>query len=181
MSYRLTAILLLTTLSIFITPLQAGEKVKIEDYINDIPGIGLILDEVDFDGIKLRHLTFLRENEEDDSSVIANKYVITQPGKTHKVAVDYELNKDVLENFQVHHLIFGLYKNGPQGCLLHSLGLLDRKGTAEFEVTAPEKPGVYQLRFCHATGLGTFEDVKEAWWKDQAKTAKTIMGIVVVQ
>lgn len=174
---RLLAITLLTICSLFAGQVRAG---GIQDYIHEIPGIGLVADEVDFDGIKLKKLRF-HQCQGDDNSFIGDKYVITYPGKKHKVSVKYKLDGDLVDNMELHHFIFGLDKAGPQDCFLHSLGLTDAKGNATFYVTAPAEPGVYALRFCHAVGYGSFEQVKEEWWKTESTNSKSIMGIVVVK
>ena len=158
-------------------PLTAG---NIGDFISDVPGIGLVADEVSFDGITLRNLAFVSDKG-DDAETIKDKYVITHPGAQHYVRAEYELDSEVLDNLKLHHFIYGLHNDGPQGCLLHTLGLTDGKGELEFSIQAPEEKGVYQLRFCHATGTGLFESVKEQWWRADKATSQTIMGIVVVK
>ncbi|MCB1118589.1 MAG: hypothetical protein KDK65_01375 [Chlamydiia bacterium] len=153
---------------------------NIQDYVNEIPGIGLIANEVNFEGINLKNLTF-QKTKESGVGKVGDKYVITYPGMVHKVSVNYELDPEVLSNFDFHHFMYGLDTTGAQGCLLHSLGLTKRKGQTVFSIQAPEKPGIYQLRFCHTTGYGVFEQVKDDWWKKGSETAKTIMGIIVVK
>lgn len=152
---------------------------SVQDYLDQVPGIGLILDEVNFNGVTLKNLKFEKNEESDD--LITDKYVITKPESEHFVYAEYEIDSEVLETLQFHHFIYGLHNDGPQDCLLHSFGLADAKGALLFKVVAPKKPGVYQLRFCHAEGYGTFEEVKDEWWKDDSATAKTIMGIVIVE
>lgn len=151
---------------------------SIGDYVKDVPGIGLISDEVNFEGITLKNLAFVKEDEQGEHTV-SDKYVITEPGSLHKVHADYELDSDVLSNLDLHHFIYGLYDDGPQGCLLHSLGVMSGKGFLDFTVKAPEEPGVYQLRFCHAQGYASYEHVKDKWWRNAS--VNTIMGIVVVK
>jgi len=152
----------------------------IGDYVKDIPGIGLIADEVDFDGIKLRNLSFLTDDSKE-GVIVTEKAIVTKPGLKHKVVVDYSIDADVLDTFQLHHFIYGLHNDGPQNCFLRSLGVMNSEGRAEFDVEAPKREGVYQLRFCHATGYTTYNEAKDAWWKSDEATSKTIMGIVVVK
>lgn len=179
MQTRNTYLTMLCLLAMFqVTFLSAR---GIEDYVNDIPGIGLIANEINFEGIKLKNLSFDTNGNSDDDVTVSKKYVITYPGKKHTVTVDYKINNKVLETFDLHHFLFGLHKDGPQGCLLHSLGITERKGRVTFTVTAPDKPGVYQLRFCHCEGYGSFEDVKDRWFDPSNATSATIMGIVVVK
>ncbi len=174
------ALLLLTAFVFSFSHADSLSAKSIGDYIDDIPGIGLIADKVNFDGITLKNLYFVRNVQGDTKDIIADKYVITKPGNQFLVSVDYELDGKVLDNLELHHFIYGLHPKGPQNCFLHSLGITDSKGTAEFVLEVPEEKGVYQLRFCHATGYAVFETNKEEWWRSNSANAKTIMGIVVV-
>jgi len=153
---------------------------SLQDYVSDIPAIGLIADEVNFEGIRLKNLRFSESGKETDEIVIGDKYIITTPNQKHEVSVEYAIDADILTLLDLHHFIYGLHNDGPQNCLLHSMGINNSKGIAYFNLETPKKPGIYQLRFCHAEGYGFFDEVKDAWWHDTSATADTIMAIVIV-
>ncbi|GAB4229262.1 MAG: hypothetical protein Tsb0021_06990 [Chlamydiales bacterium] len=171
---------LLLLAAIPILSLKGGD---LDEYIQQIPGIGLIADEINFEGICLKNLKFDQDSIESPTEDIqvSDKFAILHANQEVTVLVDYQLDKKILEDFSFHHFIYGLHPEGPQGCILHSLGLADSVGTTFFRLRAPEKKGAYQLRFCHAEGYGTFEHVKNEWWKDNKATSQTIMGIVIVK
>ena len=176
--YKFTTLLILSFCVTSLLP--ASNSSILQKYTAEVPGIGLIMDKVEFDGITLKNLKF--ENNDNSNEITAgNKFVITKPGYEHTVSVDYELDADVIDTWDFHHFIYGLHRDGPQNCLLHSIGLVNDEGSTSFTLKAPEKTGVYQLRFCHATGYGTFDDVKDQWWDDESSTSETIMGIVIVE
>lgn len=172
-----TALLLLTFSTLASTSLIAKD---IGDFVSELPAIGLISDEVSFDGITLSNLRF-EDSAEDDTDVIGKKYVITEPGTVHFVTTDYRLESEVVEDLKLHHFTYGLDKDGPQGCFLHSLGALDRDGTTTFKLVAPKKKGVYSLRFNHASGYELCKKAQAAWRKGDGANANTIMGIMVVK
>jgi len=176
---------LLTIISALMTILTiqtgAAYSGELQDYLDEVPGIGLIADEVNFDGITLSKLKFDTGHRHNGIYVVGEKYAIVKPGQAITVDVDYQVDACLLGNFELHHFIYGLHNDGPQACLLHHLGIQDESGHLQFQVKAPEKAGVYQLRFCHAEGFGTYERVKDEWWKCNAATSQTIMGLVIVR
>lgn len=143
---------------------------SIDKYADEIPGIGLIADSIKFDGITISHFRF--ENDK--------KYVISNPGETIPAYMHYAIDASALKTLHRHHLIIGLYDDGPQECILHSYGIKDSEGDVSVNLIAPEKKGVYQVRFCHSIGL-TDEQAQKAWWRGKGPSAKTIVGIVVVK
>lgn len=139
-------------------------------HAKDIPGIGLISDSIEFDGITLSHFRF--DNDK--------KYTYVEPEQEVAVHMHYDIDASLLKTLHLHHLVIGLYDDGPQQCILHSLGVIDSHGVICTTVKAPKKPGVYQVRFCHASGLSDSE-AQTAWWRADGPSAKTIVGIIVVK
>lgn len=151
----------------------ASEKL-LASYADKIPGIGLICESVSFDGITISHFRFMNEKNKEA------KYIFVKPGQEFNAHMQYYIDADKLKTLHLHHLIIGLHEDGPQKCVLHSLGIKNSAGDASVTLKAPEKEGAYQVRFCHSEGL-TDEGAKEAWWKGEGPSAKTIVGIVVVK
>lgn len=136
----------------------------------DIPGMGLITDTVTFDGITISQFAF--ENDK--------KFTFVEPEESFSARMHYQIDASVLKTLHRHHLIIGLYDDGPQQCILHSYGIKDSEGDVCVTLKAPEKKGVYQVRFCHAIGL-TDDQAHKAWWEGDGPSAKTIVGIVIVR
>lgn len=143
---------------------------RIEMYVEKIPGIGLIADSIQFDGITLSHFHF--DNDK--------KFIFVQPEHEFSVQMNYDIDASVLKTLHLHHLIIGLHDDGPQHCILHTLGVKDSHGMITTTLKAPKKQGAYQVRFCHSTGL-TDAEAQKAWWRGDGASAKTIMGIVIVK
>lgn len=162
----LSALLCIGCLS---APLLAADE-SIDKYAKEIPGIGLISDCIEFDGIKISNFYF--ENDK--------KFIFTTPGKKIMARLHCDIDADALKTLQRHHLIIGLYDDGPQDCILHVYGVKNKHEDLCVTIKAPDKPGVYQIRFCHAIGL-TDEQAHKAWWRGDGPSAKTIAGIVVVK
>jgi hypothetical protein len=159
---------------------DAGE---LEDLVNQIPALGLVTDSVTLDGFTLENLKFEGPAAGDDGDLedfqFGSKYVIAYPNQVFRVSLDCTADANVLDNFSLHHLVYGLQGDGAQDCLLHSVGLLDGETHCEFDLTVPSESGVYQLRFCHGEGYCTFAAKGDDWW--QSASANSILGIVVVR
>ena len=161
---------ILTTLIINFPVYSSSIKEMIEEYVEDIPGIGLISDSINFNGITIRDFRF--DNDK--------KYIFVKPEEEFSTHFKYAIDASQLETLHLHHFIIGLYKDGPQKCVLHTLGLINAEGDADIVLKAPEKEGVYQVRFCHSEGL-TYDEARKAWEDGEGASSKTIVGIVVVK
>ena len=139
-------------------------------YSKEVPGIGLVADSVQFDGITISNFRF------DDGK----KYVFVKPGEKFRAHMHYVIDASHLKTLDRHHLIIGLHKDGPQTCVLHSLGIKNSEGDASVVLQAPDRRGVYQVRFAHTIGV-TDEQAHKQWWRGEGPSAKTIMGIVIVE
>jgi hypothetical protein len=143
---------------------------SIDKYAKDIPGIGLIADSIQFDGITIKDFYF--ENNK--------KFIFVNAGEDISARMHYLIDASALATLERHHLIIGLYDDGPQQCILHVYGIKNAEGDVCTTLHAPKKKGVYEVRFCHAVGL-TDEQAHKAWWRGEGPSAKTIVGIVVVK
>lgn len=143
---------------------------EIDKLTNEVPGIGLILDSIHFDGISISDFQF--EN--------GRKHITVQPGQSFSAKMNYKIDADQLSALERHNFVIGLYDNGPQECILHHYGLRDCEGDVDVTLTAPLEKGVYQVRFCHSVDL-TEAEAHKAWWRGEGPSAKTIVGIVVVK
>lgn len=142
-----------------------------EEIRKSVPGIGLISEELDYYGLKIRNFQF-------DT---AQKYTIVRPGEKVSAEMDYEINAENLQGFDVHHFLYGLYPYGPIDCLVHSLGLKDSKGHTSISFTAPKEKGIYQLRICYSDKGLTYKEAHKEWSEHSNPPNNTIVGIVVVE
>lgn len=139
-------------------------------FLADVPGIGLVVDEIKFDGIKINNFHF--ENDK--------KFIFVKPEQKLYAHFNYEVDASKLKAMHLKHLIIGLHDDGPQKCVLDTLGINDTNGKAKISLIAPEKPGVYQVRFSFSERLTKSQAMKD-WWKGEGPSAKTIVGIVVTK
>ncbi len=142
----------------------------ISDYVDSVPALGLVSDTIRFDGIEIKNFKL------DDE----HKYIFVKPGEAFTADMDYVIDADLLRTLHLHHFIIGLQDDGPQACILHSLGIMNGNGHVSVNLKAPPKKGVYQVRFCHTECL-TDQEAFKAWWRGDGPSSKTIMGIVIVK
>lgn len=141
------------------------------DYVEGYPYLGLVMDKVPYGPITVKDV---RLNGHD-------RVAIVSPGETVEGQLKYKIDSDQLQSLHLHHIIVGLKNEGAQDCITHSLGVWDSKGKATFELKAPEKKGVYEVRFCYAQAL-TCKDARETWVEsDGQPSSKATMGILIVK
>lgn len=136
--------------------------------IHDIPYSGLVLNKVELKGAVISDFHFANNQ----------KFIRVAPGERFECHAQYEIDASELDSLHRYHLIFGLYGQGPQNAITSSIGLIDFEGSSFLELTAPEEKGIYEVRVSILEGL-TYNRAKENW--NQTATAKTILGIVVVE
>ena len=140
---------------------------SIEKDIQKLPYSGLVLDSVDLDGIKIEGFKF-----ENDYRIIHVK-----PDEEFTCYFHYQIESKHLKNFNLHHVVIGLYDDGPQECVFHSLGIKDSSGSLAVSLKAPSEKGVYEVRFSRSKCLSC-DKAKEDWWKESSH--KSVLGFVVV-
>lgn len=145
------------------------EEMK-DRYTEEIPGLSLVSSEIQYEGLKVSNFIF--DTEE--------KYTIVKPGEKIAAKLDYALDSNALENLNLHHYAYVLENYGSVGCLVHSLGLLDREGSTQIEFKAPEQKGVYKLFLYHAVGEISHDEVNQEVLRKEMPN-HTLLGIVVVQ
>jgi hypothetical protein len=156
-------------------PLTAGitseAKQHLKDYFKECPWLGLVSNEITYGPIKIYDVNIHNED----------KYAIVAPEEILKGTLKYKLKSKDLDSFHLYHLVVGIKEQGAQDCITHSLGFWDSKGKGSFTLTAPKKPGIYEVRFLLTEGA-TCDDAREAWNKgsEEPSSAATI-GIIVVE
>ncbi|MEZ5315608.1 MAG: hypothetical protein R3E91_05325 [Chlamydiales bacterium] len=142
----------------------------VDGYTKDgqYPYIGLITNKIDLDGIEVSDFKF-QENEK--------KIMHVNPNEEFTCSFHYEIDGQFLDTLHLHHLVIGLYDNGPENCVLHSLGIMNSIGDIELQLKAPNKRGTYEVRLSRSEGISCQEAEKE-WWKESSR--KTVLGVIIV-
>jgi len=145
-----------------------GLSLHAVESLDQLPYAGLILDKVEIDGITIRNFQFGN----------GKKYTHVFPEKKVICKMDYEIDADELKTLRRHHLVIGLYGDGPQECVTSSLGFADSSGTSTVKLKAPKTPGIYEVRVSVGQGL-TCEGAKKSWHEKAGPNS--VLGFVVVE
>ncbi len=141
------------------------------DYLHTFPWIGLILDEVSYGPMTIKHV---RLNDGD-------KLAIVKPGEEIKGTLRYKIDSDKQAAFHRHHLVVGIKGIGAQDCVTHSLGLWDSSGTGRFILRAPFEKGVYEVRFFYREAL-TCKEAKDFWNEEGEEPSNhATIGTIIVE
>lgn len=142
---------------------------KINKWIKSTPWIGLVAKEVKYGSITLKDLDL-------DKS---GRLVMAEPGEVIEAEVKYKVDSDQMDSLSLHHVIVGIKGEDDAACITHSFGLWDKKGKSSFTLKAPEKKGVYEVRFGYTEAVFCDEAVKA--WKDDTPSAEATVGIIIVE
>ncbi len=143
----------------------------VEDYFAKTPWIGLIANEITYGPITISKVKIC-----DDG-----KLAIVKPGKILNGTLKYKIKAEDLDFFHLYHLVIGIEGEGGQDCVSHSMGIFDEKGDGSFTLTAPDKIGVYEVRFSLAQGF-TCSGACDKWNSgEQVPSAAATIGIIIVK
>lgn len=145
---------------------------KIQDYLENYSWEPMIQDKESSGGETLNHLKLNNRG----------KVIVVRPGETVRGEVICSLNSDETSPLKVYRAVIGLYGVGPQITVGTSLGACGGASKEEFILTAPNEPGMYQIRFRGADNfLGS--SALESWYdeKGEEPNASTIIGILYVK
>lgn len=142
---------------------------KISEWTKACPYIGLVSESVTYGPVTLKKLDMDAQG----------RLAVVKPGETISCNVHYHVDSDDLEAWRMHHVIVGIKGTHSQSCIVHSLGVWDKKGNANFNLTAPLVSGVYEVRFDYENGYHCDEAI--ARWIEDAPSSKATMGFIVVE
>ena len=77
---------------------------SIEEDVKDIPGMGLIVNSIQFEGITISNFYF--ENDK--------KFIFVNKGEDFAARMHYQIDASALKTLARHHLIIGLYDDVTQ-------------------------------------------------------------------
>ncbi len=157
--------------SMAIQPLNAADSIgdKVNSLISSCPWVGLVAPEVTYGPITVRKLKIEK----------AGRLAFTQPGAKVKGSLKYKIDASKLDSWDLHHIVVGLRNVDSQNCIVHSLGVWNKKGKASFTIQAPEEKGIYEVCFAYYPAVFCEEAVKE--WKANPPAHNATIGIIVVE
>ncbi|MFO1430694.1 MAG: hypothetical protein U1F76_11230 [Candidatus Competibacteraceae bacterium] len=105
--------------------------------------------------------------------------ITTAPGKTIRVSAQYRYHCPECAPGAINQIIVGIYgKDDAQACIYNGGG--NGSGSKKFELTAPDEPGTYYVRFRYAQAYGCDQGALGWWTVDGEPTAKANIGAIVV-
>lgn len=152
-------------------PLHAVDspKSKVCHWISECPYIGLVSNKVAYGPITLKRFDLAHKG----------RVVIAKPGEKIHGTVDYKVDASELDSLHLHHVVLGIKRENDQICLVHSLGIWDKKGKTHFSIVAPHERGVYEVRFDYQTSSTCDEAIKN--WNEAPPSSGATVGIIIVE
>ncbi len=111
-----------------------------------------------------------------------HKIAVVKPGEKVEGTVDCHLDRDQCSALGFYRVVLGLKHEGPQTSICNCLGAAAGDSKESFSLTAPEEPGIYQIRFRVVESL--LESTAFMHWKDEnghGPDATTTIGLLVVK
>ncbi len=144
----------------------------IQDYLNHYHWKGVLEDAATSGPVTLKHL------ELNDHS----RAVVVKAGEKIDAEVKCILDPEQCSIFGLYRIVVGIKGEGPQAVIANESGLIARKSRESFTLIAPDKPGLYQIRFRPVDAY--FQSTALHAWKDEAGNepdGTTTIGIIVVK
>lgn len=159
------------TFNVLSAGITSDAKHDLNKYLEKAPWLGLIADEVTYGPITVSRV-HIHEGD---------KFVIAAPGESLNGSLRYRIDTDDLKALQRYHLVIGIKGKEAQECVAHSLGVWDSKGKANFTLVAPQKPGIYQVRFLFVDDW-TCASAKNEWNSGKnVPSSNATIGVIIVE
>ncbi len=145
---------------------------SIQDYLNNYHWKGLIQDKAASGPVTLKRLEL---NEHP-------RAVVVRPGEKIEAEVKCIFDSDKCSVFKVYRIVVGLKGEGGQAVIGNESGITAGKTIENFTLTAPEKPGMYQVRFRAVDAV--FKTTAFNAWEDEngnEPDGTTTIGIIFVK
>jgi hypothetical protein len=147
-----------------------NNNLKVSDYFQEFPWIGLISNEITYGPIEISDV--LLNNQQ--------KLLFVKPNEIIKGTLTYKIDASKLDSMHLYHLVVGITNVGAQDCITHTFGIWNSSGHSHFTLTAPSKPGVYQVRFSYFEGLSC-QAARRAWnSKNGDPSSKATLAAIIV-
>lgn len=144
----------------------------IQNYLDNYPWKGLIEEKATSGPATLKHLDLNGHS----------KAVIARPGERIEGKVTCKLDAEQCSPFSMYRIIIGIKGEGAQAVIGNEFGLVAGKSRENFTIIAPEKPGMYQIRFRSIEALSKTTALDA--WKDERgdePDGKTTIGLIFVK
>jgi hypothetical protein len=144
----------------------------IQDYLDNYHWKGIVEDKARSGPATLKELELNGDS----------RAIVVKPGERIEAKVRCKLDKEQCSLSSVYRIVVGLQGEGPQAVIGNELGLVAGKSKEEFALIAPQKAGIYQIRF-RAVEAYLESSALDAW-KDQngnEPDGTTTIGIIVVK
>ena len=152
---------------------ELGEDFNaIQDYLDHYHWKGILEDKATSGPATLKHL------ELNDHS----RVVIVKPGEKIDAEVKCILDAKQCSSLGFYRIVVGIKGEGPQALIGNEAGLLAGKSREQFTLNAPDKAGMYQIRF--RTVDTFFQSIALNAWKDDMGNepdGTTTIGIIIVK
>ena len=145
---------------------------EVQDYLNNYDWKGIIQNKASSDGVTLKNLKLNGHK----------KVAVVSPGEIVQASVTCDLDPAQCSALKLYRVVIGLKGKGAQTTIGNELGVLARKSHETFQLKAPEKPGIYQVRFRLVESYRE-EPALEEWEDEDGKEpdAKTTIGVLAVK
>jgi hypothetical protein len=152
---------------------ELGEDFQaIQNYLDNYHWKGVIEEKARSGPATLKHLKL---NEH-------SKAILAMPGETIEAVVECKLDSEQTSVFGLYRIVIGIKEDGPQAVIGNESGLFAGKSTEKFTLKAPEKAGIYQIRF---RTVDTFFKAKalDAWIDEEGNEpdGTTTIGVIIVK
>lgn len=144
----------------------------IQDYLNHYHWKGILEDKATSGPITLKHLELNNHS----------RAVVVKPREEIDAKVKCILDPEQCSIFDLYKIVVGIQGEGPQAVIGNESGLIAGKSREKFTLKAPDKPGVYQIRFRPVNTY--FQSTALHAWKDEAgkePDGTTTIGLIVVK
>jgi len=144
----------------------------IQEHLNNYSWKGIIEDKAISGPVTLKHL------ELNDYS----RAIVVKPGEKIEAEVKCNIDSEQCSLWGLYRIVIGIKGEGPQTTIGNELGVIAGKSREKFTLIAPDKAGIYQVRFRPINAC--FKSKAFEGWKDDEGNepdAKTTIGIIIVK
>lgn len=143
-----------------------------QDYLNHYHWKGVIEEEATSGPATLKHLELNGHS----------KAVVVYPGEQIEAQVECHLNPEQCSVFRLYRIVVGMKGEGPQAVIGNETGFFAGQSIEKFTLVAPDRSGIYQIRFRTVEAL-TKTGAIEAWVDKDGNEpdGTTTIGLIVVK
>lgn len=144
----------------------------IQDYLDNYHWKGIVEDKATSGPATLKELELNGDS----------RAIVVKPGERIEAKVRCKLDSKQCALSSVYRIVVGIQGEGPQAVIGNELGLVAGKSKEKFTLIAPQKAGIYQIRF--RTVEAYLESSALSAWKDSdgnEPDGTTTIGILVVK